>query len=199
MKWNVCFRADGSAGSSSTTAERRTAMIRQAISCDICGAEKKETNHWFVATRQGGELRVAGWNSNGRMRAGAKHLCGQTCLHKLMDEFIAGIVANRAPLAPDMPERDEPVAATDASLTSNAAYAASIPEAAPANGAARTPQVVPAAVIAISPSRAATEPRPPTPPPVVEDPDYGSRRRRAEAWERERERCSSLATHRKTF
>ena len=49
-------------------------MIRQAISCDICGAEKRQTNHWFVAYSHGGELRVTGWNASGRMRAGCKHL-----------------------------------------------------------------------------------------------------------------------------
>ena len=65
------------------------AMIRQAISCDICGAEKKQTNHWFVAYTHAGELRVSGWGVQGRVRAGSKHLCGQTCLHKLVDEFIA--------------------------------------------------------------------------------------------------------------
>jgi hypothetical protein len=65
------------------------AVIRQAISCDICGTEKKQTNHWFVAYDQGGELRVSGWNSRNRLRPGAKHLCGQTCLHKLVDEFMA--------------------------------------------------------------------------------------------------------------
>jgi len=29
-------------------------VIRQAISCDICGTEKKQTNHWFVAYDQEG-------------------------------------------------------------------------------------------------------------------------------------------------
>ena len=62
-------------------------MIRQAISCDICGSEKKQTNHWFVAYDQGGELRVSGWNSRNKLRPGSKHLCGQTCLHKLVDEL----------------------------------------------------------------------------------------------------------------
>jgi len=174
-------------------------MIRQAISCDICGAEKKQTNHWFVAYTHGGELRVAGWNTNGRMRAGAKHLCGQTCLHKLMDEFIARTMSNRVALAAESSERDEHVAATDASLTSDAAYASAAQPVAMANAAARSLQVLPAAVIAISPSRALDQPRPPAAAKVIDDaPDYGSRRRRAEAWERERERCSSLATHRKT-
>jgi len=53
-------------------------VIRQAISCDICGAEKRQ--HWFVASEQAGELRVSGWNSRIHLRAGTKHFCGQTCL-----------------------------------------------------------------------------------------------------------------------
>jgi hypothetical protein len=72
-------------------------MIRQAISCDICGTEKKQTNHWFVAYDQGGELRVSGWSSRNRLRPGAKHLCGQICLHKLVDDFMAKTLAVRAP------------------------------------------------------------------------------------------------------
>jgi hypothetical protein len=74
-------------------------VIRQAISCDICGAEKKQTNHWFVAYEQEGELRVSGWSSRKRLRPGAKHLCGQTCLHKLMDDFMARTLAARTPQA----------------------------------------------------------------------------------------------------
>jgi len=54
-------------------------VIRQAISCDICGAEKRQTNHWFVASEQAGELRVSGWNSRIHLRAGTTHFCGQTC------------------------------------------------------------------------------------------------------------------------
>jgi hypothetical protein len=74
-------------------------VIRQAISCDICAAEKKQTNHWFVAYEQDGELRVSGWSSRKRLRPGAKHLCGQTCLHKLMDDFMARTLAARLPQA----------------------------------------------------------------------------------------------------
>ncbi|HET6207961.1 MAG TPA: hypothetical protein VFD98_14190, partial [Terracidiphilus sp.] len=71
-------------------------MIRQAISCDICGAEKKQTNHWFVAYTHAGEFRVSGWSAQRRLRAGTKHLCGQTCLNKLLDEFIARTATARA-------------------------------------------------------------------------------------------------------
>lgn len=168
-------------------------MIRQAISCDMCGAEKRQTNHWFVAYAHADELRVSGWNATGRMRSGAKHLCGQTCLHKLLDEFIARTASSRSPALPDPGEREEP-AATDTSLTSKAAYPVPV-EIPPV----RPLQVVPAAVIAIAPSHMVEEPRATAPLPAFEEPlNYPSRRRRQEAWDRERERCASQTTHRKT-
>jgi hypothetical protein len=170
-------------------------MIRQAISCDICGAEKRLTNHWFVAYAHAGELRVSGWNAGGRMRAGAKHLCGQTCLHKLLDEFIAGTVSARTQATADPLEYDE-TSATDASLTSKAAYAAPAAPIVAADAATRSLQVVPAAVIAIASSRALDASATAAPLQTFdESPAYMSRRRRAEAWERERERCASLTTH----
>jgi hypothetical protein len=67
-------------------------VIRQAISCDICGTEKRQTNHWFVAYEQSGELRVGGWNSPCLSCSGTKHLCGETCLHKLISKFMATLV-----------------------------------------------------------------------------------------------------------
>jgi hypothetical protein len=94
-------------------------VIRQAVSCDICGTEKRLTNHWFVAYDLGGELRVSGWNSRNRSRAEAKHLCGQTCLHKLVDEFITRSL--------DLPESTSAAAKIgsariDASLTATASH-----------------------------------------------------------------------------
>src|ERR1700690_2184316 len=88
-------------------ADRGKALIRQAISCAICGTEKKQTNHWFVAYDQGGELRVSGWNSRNRLRPGSKHLCGQTCLHKLVDDFMARALTTRVPKAVQNDVEDE--------------------------------------------------------------------------------------------
>jgi hypothetical protein len=167
-------------------------VIRQAISCDICGNEKKQTNHWFVAYDQGGELRVSGWNSRNRLRAGSKHLCGQTCLHKLVDEFMARALSMRSQaVASDEIEIDKPAPSIDASLTSNAAYndiessARVIPSPlAPARRPivpvpliAAGPVAVPARIHAELPAR-----------PPEEAPAYAPRNLRAEAWERERER-----------
>lgn len=64
-------------------------MIRQAISCDICGAQRRETNHWFIAYEQSGELRVSDWTSQRLYYPGTKHLCGEGCLHRLLGEFLA--------------------------------------------------------------------------------------------------------------
>ena len=64
-------------------------MIRQAISCDICGIEMLNANHWFVAYNHGPELRIGAWSAHNRVKASARHLCGHKCLHKLVDDFMA--------------------------------------------------------------------------------------------------------------
>jgi hypothetical protein len=99
-------------------------VIRQAISCDICATEKRQTNHWFVAYEQAGELRISDWNSRHRQRTDSKHLCGQICLHKLVDEFTAKSIAVRQQRTADTNEAAHKMpAVADASLTSNAAFA----------------------------------------------------------------------------
>jgi hypothetical protein len=180
-------------------------LIRLAISCDICGAEKKQTNHWFVAYEQAGELRISGWNSRHCKRTGARHLCGQTCLHKLVDEFMAqAIEGDRAVIAAEqaaaeamgaaeamsIETRAVPVAPAvahvDASLTSRAAYedeygssARLIPTPAPVSdmrSAAETP-AIPQRIARVAPV-----------PQAEEAPKYVSHQWRSAAWERERAR-----------
>jgi hypothetical protein len=163
-------------------------VIRQAISCDICGAEKKQTNHWYVACEQAGEMRLGGWNSRMRQRPGAKHLCGQTCLHKLVDEFMARTSAARgASAAADSPEPAPSRPEIDASLTSSAAYEEDESSARIIAGPVSAP------VFPMQP-RLVTNPAVPAPlppqisAPIENTPNYSSRRWRAEAWERERNR-----------
>lgn len=91
-------------------------MIRQTITCDICGSEKKQTNHWYVAVHHGGELRVIGWQGKKTQRVNAKHLCGQKCVHRLLDEFLAGAATQ---------EPGEPKAVGEKSTT----YSSSLPDA----------------------------------------------------------------------
>jgi hypothetical protein len=178
-------------------------VIRQAISCDICGTEKKQTNHWFVAYDQGGELRVSGWNSRNRLRPGSKHLCGQTCLHKLVDDFMARALTTRLPQAAQIDVEDEVMeqaVSTDASLTSGAAFR----ELESSARLITTPAPVAPAKSIVDPAPTAARPllmmpmelvsMPPRPRieeavrPANEPPRYASRNWRAAAWERERER-----------
>jgi hypothetical protein len=164
-------------------------VIRQAISCDICGTEKKQTNHWFVAYDQGGELRVSGWNTRNRLRPGSKHLCGQTCLHKLVDEFMARALSVRARAgAADDVEVEEQLPATNASLTSGAAYVESESSArlvTPAPTLPKRPPLRAGVELVAVPARLPAEESPAR---REEPPIYMSRQWRAEAWERERVR-----------
>ncbi len=70
-------------------------MIRQTITCDTCGIERKQANHWFEAFEHEGELRIRGLLPTKTTRPGLKHLCGQTCLHRLVDDFLAGNLSTR--------------------------------------------------------------------------------------------------------
>ena len=169
-------------------------MIRQAISCDICATEKKQTNHWFVAYEQSGELRVSGWQSRSRLRPGAKHLCGQTCLHKLVDEFMAKAIALKPQKgSATFSEAQDEAEATDTSLTSSAAYVDLESSArlisAPARPAEPTPFKPAAELVTTSPRSDSTESFVPSEGFIPDEPPrYASRNWRAEAWERERER-----------
>ena len=173
-------------------------MIRQAISCDVCAAEKRQTNHWFVAYEQGGELRVSGWTSRHRLRPDSKHLCGQTCLHKLVNEFIAKSIAVRAQRNGEAAEAETPVV-NDTSLTNTAAAevessACLLPALVPLPPKP-TPRLQPELVtmpdhrpqpeLVTMPARPYPKNLPQLP---AETLRYASRRWHAEAWERERER-----------
>jgi len=166
-------------------------VIRQTISCDVCKSEKKQSNHWYVVYEQGAELRLSGWNSRQRMRPDAKHLCGQSCVYKLVEDFMARLIATRGPQdesralpAIKRPPARAPIA-TDTSLTSNAAYddveeyARLITPAEPAAMAGRLPAAglpdigVPGIGLVV---------------PLDDSARHAQRTRRAEAWERERER-----------
>ena len=168
-------------------------MIRQAISCDICATEKQQTNHWFVASEQSGELRVSGWNSRNRLRPGMKHLCGQICMHKLVDEFMARTLAMRTQsgIAEEHPVSSA-TSTGDINLTLRAAYDqlpveetefSARPIATPEPVTPKRPVLRPAAGLVAMPGRRIEEVS--TPP---EEPRFASRNWRAEAWDRERER-----------
>jgi hypothetical protein len=171
-------------------------VIRQAISCDICGTEKKQTNHWFVAYDQGEELRVSGWNSRNRLRPGSKHLCGQTCLHKLVDDFLARALTSRMPRNAHYDAEDELIrqaVKTDTSLTTVAASKEIASStrliATPALVSPTRPPLRMQMELVTMPAKSQAEEIAVA---VNEPPRYTSRNWRAAAWEREREREREL-------
>ncbi len=193
-------------------------MIRQAISCDVCGSEKRQTNHWFVAFEQGGELRIGGWNSRNRAKPGSKHLCGQTCVHKLVDEFMAKAVRAKSAMPADeeaeiytSPNSDLSAArAEDVAMNhqiahqyepgleeSSARLITPMEPALPIDPAPQYEQIRP--VTPIRPTRPFHPRNTPSQPsnrptddeePAVDEPvpDFTSHEWRAAAWQRERER-----------
>jgi len=62
-------------------------MIREAISCDVCGAEKKVANHWFKVRETKAGLIFAPASS----KVG-EDVCGQVCAHRMLDEWLSSQV-----------------------------------------------------------------------------------------------------------
>jgi hypothetical protein len=156
---------------------RGAQVIRLAISCDICGAEKKQANHWFVAYEHADELRISGWNSRQCKRPGARHLCGQACLHKLVDEFMAQTIAEDRELA----------AAEQTSLEQSPPEVQAAAQAAPQPRPAAFEDEYGSSARLIPAPTAISEGRPTREP---EAPKYLSHQWRSGAWERERKRES---------
>jgi len=155
-------------------------VIRQAISCDVCGTEMLSANHWFIAREHGTELRISIWNAQVRFASSARHLCGHKCLHKFLDDFLA----EKSQVCPtancDEASRKESPLRTDTSLTSRIASAAP-----------RLPVIGSCAIEAESSARLL--------PDVQQFPERTpARRLRSEAWKREmeRERRQRVDSHR---
>ena len=132
---------------------------------------------------------MSGWSSRNKLRPGSKHLCGQTCLHKLVDNFMARALATQVrPSAED--EVVEQAAGGDTSLTSNTAYreiesSARLITSPALVTPARLPIRMPVELVP-QPARVSTEPAATV---VDEPPRYASRNWRAEAWDREQVRA----------
>jgi len=167
-------------------------VIRQAISCDLCGIDKRQTNHWYVAYEQAGELRIGDWTSRHRLHADSKHLCGQKCLHRLVDDFIARTVASRTKIAMEGDGTQSAAGADDCSLTTGQDFESSARLVLPLQQSA-PPSAFHHQFEAVAFSE---EQRPKEAPSESPEPTLRSSRSwYAEAWQRERERELRAADH----
>ena len=68
------------------------AEVKQYV-CDVCGAVKGETNHWYQIRRLEA-LHLYRWDFGGECReelSGERlHLCGQACVIRKITEFMGG-------------------------------------------------------------------------------------------------------------
>lgn len=58
--------------------------IAEPYTCDVCGVQKKESNHWFLARidYSGRCARVIPWSAVGAAAAEVVHLCGSGCAQR---------------------------------------------------------------------------------------------------------------------
>jgi hypothetical protein len=156
--------------------EKEISVIRKAISCDVCGTEMLNANHWFVARENRGELRISIWNGQNQIRGSCRHLCGHKCLHKLLDEFAARAL--------QVSSSEKRPASEAISRHANAALASDV---------APTVQHFPViGACAADPESSARLLTPPKPFPERTPPHQTY----AEAWRRERERQQQLTNRR---
>ena len=73
--------------------------IQLIISCDKCRVDMRQSNRWFLAYEHEGELRLSGWSLRQSERPRAYHLCGHTCLHRLVDNFITYMTTGHREIA----------------------------------------------------------------------------------------------------
>jgi len=66
--------------------------LNEKITCDICGVEKKESNHWILFEHLSGVthigfpvIRFYAWNNQ---YPSFKHLCGSACASKALNLCI---------------------------------------------------------------------------------------------------------------
>jgi hypothetical protein len=69
-------------------------MKREIITCDVCGVERGESNHWFMGispVSSGDWTSIKKWSDEtAKLNTTVKHLCGQLCVHKFIDAFMEG-------------------------------------------------------------------------------------------------------------
>ncbi len=62
-------------------------MRKESFTCDVCGAVKGTTNHWWRVYVDGVALSVIGWDARAEWDK-EFHICGEACALKKVSEFM---------------------------------------------------------------------------------------------------------------
>jgi len=113
-------------------------MLKPAYSCDVCAAQRGESNHYLLVERGGARCspRFRVWDDALAKRKSTGHVCGAACALKLTDKWLTENQSARSapraaqstyvPLRPDYPipiqidpapteETDDPAATSETS------------------------------------------------------------------------------------
>lgn len=60
--------------------------ITQTITCDVCGKQKQQVNHWWLIAEFEDSIHVSKWRDDDA--EGEKHVCGQECAIKSVSEWL---------------------------------------------------------------------------------------------------------------
>ena len=62
---------------------------KEQVTCDVCGAQKQETNHWFMLSVGDQDIFVLASSSYRDNYAEPIDLCGEACVLKKVSELIS--------------------------------------------------------------------------------------------------------------
>jgi hypothetical protein len=66
-------------------------MRTEQVTCDVCGAQKKETNHWFIVALYGlDSIRIVASKPNTDL-GNAIDCCGESCVLREVSELMKRI------------------------------------------------------------------------------------------------------------
>ncbi len=68
--------------------------------CDACGAQKHNANHWFRMWINGTCLTITAWDDGEDDGAPHLHLCGAACVIKKVSEFVGASTEGTPPFVP---------------------------------------------------------------------------------------------------
>ena len=72
--------------------------ISVQIKCDICGAVKQQTNHWYLAdiSIDNGLLDIRPFDLQMAQEFNLSILCGEACVHKYISQNLASLHRSEA-------------------------------------------------------------------------------------------------------
>ena len=65
-------------------------MRKETFTCDRCGAQKGDVNHWWMANALLSSVVFWPWRDEDASSPNFRHLCGQQCVIAELNQFMQG-------------------------------------------------------------------------------------------------------------